>query len=517
MAQFNIQSNISEVTGRFSAFSSLLSGGVKNAIGVVNTSLLTLAANPIGAVLAAVGVVIVAITASLSRLQPVVDEINVRVAQLSAAWSFLVDTVGSYLGIADGPSMSFRDTVVAAGELERATQSLADEQNELIVSTARRNATIAEQRLIAADATRTDEERIEALREAQRVTNELFDDEERVARERLRILTEQQALGDNTREDNEEAARLEAQLIELGTRRSRTLMQTEAAATALERRTQMAADAATRSAEAQAERDQKEEDRAEEMAQKEMDRIRELRQQREIDLLIAGGSTEEEVFEARLARAETEEEVAQIMHEQEVFRLEEIRDAKADEAEEERKQIEETMLAEEKAAMEKMRLDEMAGDLARDQDQATFDTLIGLLGEGSTAGRAIAVTQATIKGIEGVQNAYTTAQSSPITALFPGYPLVQAGIAGAFSATQIASILQTPAPTGFTTTGPGTAAPAFGATLSTPNVLPTQLNGPQPVMVTNQQEQSSVIAVTTDGDIRNSNERNQRITNRRRI
>ena len=33
-------------------------------------------------------------------------------------------------------------------------------------------------------------------------------------------------------------------------------------------------------------------------------------------------------------------------------------------------------------------------------------------------GKAAAVTSATISGIEGVQNAYTTAQKSPLTALF---------------------------------------------------------------------------------------------------
>ena len=62
-------------------------------------------------------------------------------------------------------------------------------------------------------------------------------------------------------------------------------------------------------------------------------------------------------------------------------------------------------------------------------------------GEGSTIGKAAAVASATISGIEGVQNAFTTAQKSPITAAFPGYPFVQAGLAGAFSAVQIQKIL----------------------------------------------------------------------------
>ena len=63
-----------------------------------------------------------------------------------------------------------------------------------------------------------------------------------------------------------------------------------------------------------------------------------------------------------------------------------------------------------------------------------------IAGKGSKIGKAAAIAQTVISGIQGVQNAYTTAQKSPITALFPGYPLVQAGLAGVFSALQIAKI-----------------------------------------------------------------------------
>lgn len=81
------------------------------------------------------------------------------------------------------------------------------------------------------------------------------------------------------------------------------------------------------------------------------------------------------------------------------------------------------------------------------QDNATLGRVTALAGAGSAVGKAAAVAQATISGIEGVQNAYTTAQSSPITVGFPAYPIVQAGLAAAFSAKQIQSILaiQTPA------------------------------------------------------------------------
>jgi hypothetical protein len=54
--------------------------------------------------------------------------------------------------------------------------------------------------------------------------------------------------------------------------------------------------------------------------------------------------------------------------------------------------------------------------------------------------KALGIAQATISGIEAVQNAYKTAQGSPITAIFPGYPIVQAGLAAVFAAAKVKSI-----------------------------------------------------------------------------
>lgn len=57
--------------------------------------------------------------------------------------------------------------------------------------------------------------------------------------------------------------------------------------------------------------------------------------------------------------------------------------------------------------------------------------------------KALSLASATISGVEGTINAYTTAQKSPITALFPGYPALQAGIAGVAAAAKIATIAKT--------------------------------------------------------------------------
>ena len=57
--------------------------------------------------------------------------------------------------------------------------------------------------------------------------------------------------------------------------------------------------------------------------------------------------------------------------------------------------------------------------------------------------KALRIASTVLATIEGVQNAYTTAQKSPITAVVPAYPYIQAGLAGAFGAIQIAKLKAT--------------------------------------------------------------------------
>jgi len=54
--------------------------------------------------------------------------------------------------------------------------------------------------------------------------------------------------------------------------------------------------------------------------------------------------------------------------------------------------------------------------------------------------KKLSVAQAVAQGVEGVINAYATAQKSPLTGIFPAYPVVAAGAAAAFAASQVALI-----------------------------------------------------------------------------
>lgn len=57
--------------------------------------------------------------------------------------------------------------------------------------------------------------------------------------------------------------------------------------------------------------------------------------------------------------------------------------------------------------------------------------------------KKLSLASAVVSGVEAVQNAYKTAQASPFTAVFPGYPFVQAGLAAAFAGAQVATIART--------------------------------------------------------------------------
>jgi len=92
--------------------------------------------------------------------------------------------------------------------------------------------------------------------------------------------------------------------------------------------------------------------------------------------------------------------------------------------------------------------------------------LVGeLAGEGSKIGKAMAIGQATISGYQAVQNAFTTASLSPVTAAFPAYPFIQAGLAGAFAAVNIKKIASTK-PVGNSTPPPS----SVGGAPATPRI-----------------------------------------------
>jgi len=129
----------------------------------------------------------------------------------------------------------------------------------------------------------------------------------------------------------------------------------------------------------------------------------------------------------------------------------------------------------EKLALQEIEIAKQVKEAKVGMAMDSFRLIGAIAGEGTELAKGAAVAQATISGIEGVQNAYTTAQKSPLTALFPGYPLVQAGLAAAFSAVQIQKILSTNTSGGGAGLGGGSGVGGGGSTPATP--APQMMSG----------------------------------------
>ena len=96
--------------------------------------------------------------------------------------------------------------------------------------------------------------------------------------------------------------------------------------------------------------------------------------------------------------------------------------------------------AQEEKENQKIKLQQLRTQQTLGDAQNTFNQIAQLAGKDSKVGKAMAIASATISGVQGVQNAYTTAQKSPITLAFPAYPAISAGLAGAIALKNIASI-----------------------------------------------------------------------------
>ena len=133
--------------------------------------------------------------------------------------------------------------------------------------------------------------------------------------------------------------------------------------------------------------------------------------------------------------------------------------------------------------------------------------------------------QAVISTIQGAQNAFATASASPLTAIFPAYPFIQAGLATAFG---LASIKKIASSTFQSTSAPGGGTPSSGGTGggSTPNGSSSaslgapQLGGSSSTQNTNETTQSNTPVVKTyvlAGEVSSAQDAEAKINQRRTL
>lgn len=472
--------------GAITAFRGMVSGA-KSGVVAMKSLKFAIAATGIGILVLAVASLITYFT----QTQRGADLVKKAFSAIGATVSVLVDRIsgfgeglalifsGKYKEGADKLKASMQGIGAeivkeskAAWDLQDALQAVEDREISLIKVNARKKASIESLRLAAEDETKSQKERADALRQAMELQNEISDSEIAIAKERARISQEQLNLGESTREEIRANEELQAKVIDLEASRDRSLKRV---ATRLNAFTKVQKDSNKSVEEAAKKAKEAEEAEIKRIQAIEGVRLDFLKKKEDLD-----AKTEEDKLELERQRAqeslniligsEAEKREAQLQldafFDQKEIELEQSKQdqliALREEAEDARTKLEEKQ-AEERKVLEQSVLDAKIAIVLNG-----LELIRQIAGEDSKIGKGLAAAQTVIQGIQGVQSAYTTAQASPITTLFPAYPLVQAGLAGAFSALQLKKILSTD-PTGKSTPnmggsgggGGGAQAPSF--------------------------------------------------------
>ncbi len=211
--------------------------GVKTGITGLKSFKVALAATGIGLLLVAFA----ALTSYFTSTKKGAEQLKVATAALGAAFDVIRDRIskiggalvkffqGDFSGALDDVQDSFtgiteeiiRETK-AASDLERAMNSLKDQERDFIKVRAETNKQIAEARLLAEDETLSVQQRLVALQRAVDLEKETVSQQLALAEERARIAREQVALGESLEEDLQRVAEAEAAVIDLQTASLRT-------------------------------------------------------------------------------------------------------------------------------------------------------------------------------------------------------------------------------------------------------------------------------------------------------
>ena len=293
---------------------------------------------------------------------------------------------------------SFTEEVVndfkVSGEIADQIAKANKIDRDLLIERQKANAKINELRIKGQDIERfTALERSEFLAEALRIENEITDREIEAAKLRRDAKIEENKLDKSTTEDLKEQAELEAKVFEL--------------------------------------------------EQKKLSRQREVRSQINTAIRETIRLRRQEIDEFGKQR----EKIDSVQNEFRIKREKQEEKDKEKKAEQSAFEINEALKVSQQVLNGKIAQNEEEIFIEKNKADLTMafahqsSQLIGMIAkEDSKVGKAAATAQAIISGIKGTQNAFTTAQDSPITTIFPAYPFIQAGIAAAFAVKQVQQI-----------------------------------------------------------------------------
>ena len=326
--------------------------------------------------------------------------------------------------------------VKAIDQVTKARQKAHHIERDLLTERAEANREINNIRL---EAEKRDQynatERVALLKKAQAIEEEITQKEINAKKLLIQAQELEMAQGKNTIEDKDKLAKLQAELINLDTKklRSQRLLQTQITTAQNEEKAEKQRKLDEENAEIEL---------ANQKEQKRLDDIKAIRDAHEQKVKEEEAVKEEEkaIIEKEKALIEleelnaTEEQKANII----AYWDDKIKEGKDKDRDEQKKKND-------KEAKEREDREKAVANAKLNIAKNTMSLIGEIAGEGSKIGKAMAIGQATISGYQGVQNAYTTAQKSPITIGFPAYPVIQASLAGAFAALNIAKISKTKA------------------------------------------------------------------------
>lgn len=371
-------------------------------------------------------------------------------------------------GVTEEITKEFNEAI----KLEQTFQRIADAERGLNLERAEANKIIMQARLDAEDETKTLEERITALQKANeeelRITAKALE----LQREKVKTTEAEVGLGESLADD-----------LDRANQEKITLLNMETASLSMQKRLITGIETLRTEAATKQKADQKEIDDAKKASAKAAeDRLKEEKRllQEIIDLetarvnkLVVDGAALLDKFNQSQLDAQTQEKNAVIDKYfaiiegkralgESVVELEEAQQSELaaidirykDEADARDKKE-----ADDKKALAKSKLDfEMS--MANQGLQIIGDAA----GEGTALAKAAAIAQATISGVQGVQNAFTSANANvgATAASFGAYPVTMAALAGTFAAANIAKIASGGKPSGSTgaTADPSAGRPA---------------------------------------------------------
>jgi chemotaxis protein histidine kinase CheA len=449
----SMQEGVKGVTGGFGALKGAIIATGLGALLIIVTSLIEYFKNFEG------GVKIVTTITNLfgDTIAAIVD---------NASKLLSLDFAGFFGGVKD----AMVESVNATNDLFASEEKLYELNKKFIVENATLNAEIEKQGRIVRDTTKTFEERLTAQKELDRLSEKLITNEKELNEAELVRLKTELRLENNYEKRRDLEIEIEQTMANLISVESKLAAQRDKAS------------------KAQRQIEEEQENIAKEKIAKAQERAKKAAELRKQELE-KEQAEKQRALEAEIKKEEDRQKAILNLNEQYKKKIEDLEDvteiqklARAESramselerlnATEEEKynlinyyaQLNADAQAkiDEKARLDREALDKKeaedkkkADDEELERKQAVEDAKIGMAnqtlslisqiaGEGTALAKGVAVAQATISGLQGVQNAFTTASLNPITTVFPAYPFVQAGLAGAFSALQIKKILSTP-------------------------------------------------------------------------